>query len=132
MCKSRVIIANVMTTVTILPEKTNLFRAVANGKESLGRTAGEALDAITNQLGEDAEGTILVIQTQKADKFFTVEQQSRMSDLMELRQANKLTEIEEKELETLIKAELQGATKRANLTLIDFIITDKLLKTITL
>lgn len=117
MSKSRVIIADVMTTVTILPESVNQFRAVANGKESVGRTAGEALDALTNQLGEDAESTILIIQTQKADAFFTAEQQTRMSDLMKMRQENNLSEVEAKELEDLIEAELKGATKRAEMLL---------------
>ena len=49
-----------MTTITILPERTDSYRAVAGDKESTGRTAGEALDAITLQL-EDEESGMLVI-----------------------------------------------------------------------
>jgi hypothetical protein len=41
-----------MTTITILPEDKS-FRAVAGERESIGRTAGEALDALTAQLDDD-------------------------------------------------------------------------------
>ena len=41
-----------MTTITILPEKNNSYRVVAGNKESTGRTAGEALDALTSQMEE--------------------------------------------------------------------------------
>lgn len=43
-----------MTTITILPEEKN-FRAVAGTKESVGRTIGEALDRLTEQLNEDED-----------------------------------------------------------------------------
>jgi hypothetical protein len=49
-----------MTTITILPEKTDRYRAVAGDKESTGRTAGEALDALTSQLSEIESGTLIV------------------------------------------------------------------------
>jgi hypothetical protein len=46
-----------MTTVEILPisdasgEKS--YQAIAGDKQSVGKTAGQALDALTSQLGED-------------------------------------------------------------------------------
>jgi hypothetical protein len=57
-----------MTTITVLPEEKN-FRAVAGKKESLGRTVGEAIDKLTEQLSEDEDGTLLVIQKRRAEVF---------------------------------------------------------------
>ena len=56
-----------MTTVAILPisnssgEKS--YRAIAGDKHSIGKTAGQALDALTAQLDEAEFSTLLVIQT---------------------------------------------------------------------
>lgn len=49
-----------MTTITILPEKADGYRAVTADKESTGRTAGEALDALTSQLTDDESGTLVI------------------------------------------------------------------------
>ena len=64
----RVIILPVMTTIIILPEKANSYRAVAGGKESKGRTAGEALDAIAAQFVGEEGGTLLVILNPKSKR----------------------------------------------------------------
>ena len=69
-----------MTTITILPEEKN-YRAVAGKKESVGRTIGAALDALTAQLDEEESGTLVVIQNQRPDKFFTLAQQKRLAEL---------------------------------------------------
>jgi len=50
-----------MTTITILPEKNNSYRAVAGDRESTGRTAGEALDALTSQLEDEESGTLVIM-----------------------------------------------------------------------
>jgi uncharacterized protein (DUF1810 family) len=102
-----------MTTITILPEKTDSYRAVAGDKESTGRTAGEALDALTSQLEDEETGTLVIVQNRKADEFFNAAQQERLAALMLLRQAGNLSTEEESELETLIQAELDGARQRA-------------------
>lgn len=60
-----------MTTITILPEKTDTYRALAGDKQSTGRTAGVALDALTSQLDEDERGTLVIVQNRQADPFFT-------------------------------------------------------------
>ncbi len=101
-----------MRTITIVPEEKN-YRAVAGEKQSLGRTVGAALDALTAQLDEEEIGTLLVIQSQRADKFFNTAQKNRLSELMEKRNAETLTNEEKIELENLVETELNGARLRA-------------------
>ncbi len=101
-----------MTTITILPEEKS-YRAVAGKKQSIGRTAGAALDALTAQLDEEESGTLLVIQSQRSDRFFSSIQKKRLVELMEKRQSQILTTEEKTELEDLVEAELNGARQRA-------------------
>ena len=53
-----------MTAITILPDSLDCsgwnYRAVAGDKEAVGKTAGEALDALTAQLSEDESGTLVI------------------------------------------------------------------------
>ncbi len=102
-----------MTTVTILPERPDSYRALAGDKESVGRTAGEALDALTSQLEEEESGTLIILQNHKADGFFNAAQQARLTELMQLHQAGNLSVEEAGELESLVEAELDGAGQRA-------------------
>jgi hypothetical protein len=51
-----------VTTITITPERADTYRACAGDKESTGRTAGEALDALTSQLTDDETGTLVIVQ----------------------------------------------------------------------
>ena len=102
-----------MTTITILPETNNGYRALAGDKESTGRTAGEALDALASQLEDEASGTLVIVQNRKADEFFNAAQQERLAALTQLRHAGNLSTQEEGELEGLIEAELDGARRRA-------------------
>lgn len=102
-----------MTTITIVPEKNNSYRALAGEKESTGRTAGEALDALTSQLDEEESGTLVIVQNRKADQFFNAAQQERLIGLMQLRKAGTLSTEEESELDRLVEAELDGARERA-------------------
>ncbi len=77
-----------MTTVAILlisdanGEKS--YRAIAGDKYSVGKTAGQALDALTAQLDEIEFNALLVIQSFRPDPFFSAEQQERLSELMNL------------------------------------------------
>ncbi len=64
-----------MTTIAILPEQTGSYRAIAGSRESTGGTAGQALDALTAQLRDDETGTLVIVQNQQADQFFTRSQQ---------------------------------------------------------
>lgn len=102
-----------MTTVSILSEKTDSYRAIAGDKESTGRTAGEALDALASQLTDEESGTLVIVQNRKADRFFNATQQVRLTELMERREAGTLSPEEERELENLVEAELSGAGERA-------------------
>jgi hypothetical protein len=102
-----------MTTITMLPEKDNSYRAVAGDKESTRRTAGEALDALTSQLEDKESQSFIVIPRPKADQFFDAAQQQRLTELMRLRNQGALSGEEQKELEGLVKAELDGAKLRA-------------------
>ena len=102
-----------MMTITILPEEKDSYRAVAGDKESTGRTAGEALDALTAQLAKEESGGFVVMLNRAADEFFNATQQRRLSELMRLREAGTLSPADEQELEGLIAAELDGARQRA-------------------
>jgi len=108
-----------MTTVVVLPSNRNgkIFRAVSGEKESFGKTIGEALDALTEQISEK-ENPIVYIQDFRPDDFFTGTQQTRLAELMRkwqiARDTNQEFPAEEQtELEKLIEAELKSSTKRA-------------------
>ncbi|MBW4614622.1 MAG: hypothetical protein KME21_15365 [Desmonostoc vinosum HA7617-LM4] len=110
-----------MTTVAILPttdpsgEKS--YRAIAGDKHSVGKTAGQALDALTAQLGEIEFSALLVIQSFRPDTFFSAQQQERLSELMRLwrlarDQGQELPPEQQAELDNLVEAELKAATDR--------------------
>jgi hypothetical protein len=110
-----------MTNVAIfsagMDEGGVFYHAVAGGKQSGGRTAGEALDALTAQLPVDEAATLVVIQNFKPDRFFNGAQQQRLADLMERwRRARdsgtSLSSNEQAELEALVNAETRAAGDR--------------------
>jgi hypothetical protein len=111
-----------MTTVAILPisdangEKS--YRAIAGDKYSVGKTAGQALDALTAQLDEVEFSALLVIQSFRPDSFFSAAQQERLSELMDLwrlarDQGRELPSAQQAELDSLVEMELRAATARA-------------------
>src|SRR4051812_38877307 len=111
-----------MTTIAIVPESASPqstgFRAIAGAVQSVGRTAGEALDAITAQLGEADTGTLVVIQQMRSDQFFTDDQRRRLGELMgKWRDARdtgqSFAPAEQAELDALVEAELRAAPRRA-------------------
>jgi hypothetical protein len=111
-----------MTTIAILPEHSGAtaqnYRAVAGKLQSVGRTIGEALDALTAQLG-NADGTLLVVvQAARPDRFFTAPQQQRLRELMTRWRAARdagttLAAEEQAELDALVESETRAATQRA-------------------
>lgn len=110
-----------MTTVSILPiSDTNgakSYRAIAGNKHSVGKTAGQALDALTAQLGEIEFSALLFIQNFHPDPFFSAEQQKRLSELMSLwrlarDRGQELPAEQQTELDKLVEAELKAATAR--------------------
>ncbi len=109
-------------TVTILPvpsEEGKLsFHAVSGGKSSLGRTPGEALDAISAQLSDEQVNTLVVVQSFHPDRYFSAAQQRRLTELMERwslagQQRGILPDSEQAELEALIEMEVRAAGQRA-------------------
>ena len=110
-----------MTTVIILsvPTKkgTRSYFAIAGEKQSVGKTAGAALDALTQQLTERESSTLVIIQNQLPDEFFGKEQQKQLASLMERwREARDRGEsLEEREqtlLDQLIEIELFASADR--------------------
>jgi len=117
-----------MTTVTIAPENPdtgkNIWRAIAGDKQSIGETAGEALDALTSQLSENESSSVVVIRRWQPDRFFTAAQQQRLSELMSKWRAARdsgvrLPPEEQSELESLVEAELLASAERSKQALID-------------
>jgi hypothetical protein len=111
-----------MTKVAILPipnERGDLsYHAIAGAKHAEGKTAGEALDALTAQLSADEASTLIIVQSLRPDHFFTAAQQERLATLMEhwrtvRDQGNTLPVDEQAELEALIEAELRASAARA-------------------
>ena len=86
------------------------FRAVAGNRQSVGRTMGEALDALTAEWGDDIQETSVLIQRFQPDAYFTTAQYDRMQELLARR--TMLTAAERAELETLIDAELDATVAR--------------------
>jgi hypothetical protein len=111
-----------MTTIAIVPESLaptgRTYRAVAGRRQSVGKTPGEALDGLTAQLGEDESGTLVIVQHMRPDAFFSAAQQQRLTALMERQRAARaggtpLSAAEQAELEGLVAAEVEAATRRA-------------------
>jgi hypothetical protein len=110
-----------MTTVAILPISDDsghrLYRAISGDRQSVGKTAGEALDALTAELADDFPA-MLLIQSVGPDRFFGAAQQQRLAELMaRWHNANDqgltLAHNLQSELDTLAAAELQAATARS-------------------
>ena len=111
-----------MTRVAILPIPTEQghlsYHAIAGPKHAEGKTAGEALDALTAQLSADEASTLVIVQSLHPDRFFTAAQQERLAALMARwrmarDQGATLPAAEQAELEELIDAELRASAARA-------------------
>jgi hypothetical protein len=94
------------------------FRAVACSGQFEGATAGQALDALRDQLADDSSDTLVVVQPLRPDDLFTAEQGIRLTTLMDHWRAARdagqtLDDAESAELQSLIAAELSAARERA-------------------
>jgi len=112
-----------MTMVAILPVSTAtgdvVYHAIAGEKRPHGKTAGEALDALTPQLAGEETGTLVIVQSLRPDRFFNAEQQRRLADLMARWRAARdigtsLPAAEQAELDALIEEEVLASTKRTS------------------
>lgn len=111
-----------MTKVAILPESVEpgrvTYRAIAGQQQSVGKTAGEALDALAARLDEQASATMVIVQHQRPDEFFSATQQARLKELMLRWRAARdagtaLQPAEQSELDSLVEAETRAAGERA-------------------
>ncbi len=110
-----------MTKVAILPVPTasgaTSYCALAGDKQSRGKTAGEALDALTDQLQEDEAGTLVIVQHHRPDAFFGATKQRRLAELMTLWRAARdsgaaLRTEEQAELDVLVEEEIEASANR--------------------
>ena len=103
-----------MTSIAIRTENSQVgtprFRAIAGNRQAVGRTMGEALDALMADWGDDIQETAVFIQRFEPDAYFTAAQYHRMQELLARRAT--LTAEERGELEALIDAELDATIAR--------------------
>jgi hypothetical protein len=95
-----------------------LYRAVMGNQQSTGKTAGEALDALTVQMGSTEVNGFLLLPNFQPDQFFTVHQQQRLIELMNnwrvvRDRGEELSSEQQAELDNLIEAELYATAERA-------------------
>lgn len=86
------------------------FRAIAGNQQSVGRTMGEALDALTAEWGDTIQETAVLIQRFQPDAYFTAAQYCRIQELLTRRAT--LMATERAELEALIDAEWDATVAR--------------------
>ncbi len=110
-----------MTRVEILPVPTmagdTAYHALAGDKQSHGKTAGAALDALTAQLQEDEGGTLVIVQHHRPDALSSEAKQRRLAELMTqwrgLRDSEAaLPAAEQAELNTLVEEEVRASAER--------------------
>jgi hypothetical protein len=94
------------------------YCAVAGDKRSVGDSAGQALDKLTEQLAEDDVNTLVIVQHLGPDQFFTSQQQARLAELMDRWRTSRdaggtLAPDDQAELDTLVEAELRASAARA-------------------
>ena len=87
-------------------------KAVRGGQEAVGKTRGEALDAIASQLSIDDDAEFFYYAEMKPDPFFTAEQISRLYELRQKQENDTLTEADDLEYKALVEAELLGSARR--------------------
>jgi hypothetical protein len=111
-------------TVKILQDRpgdsSSRFRAVAGGVQTEGETAGAALDALTEQLGDAAGDPMLVVVARPfhPDSLFTDAEQAELQGLMNAWRSARdhnstLAPADEARLEQLVTAELAAAARRS-------------------
>lgn len=107
-----------MNAITILPthQPEESYEAAQGTLRARGRTAGEALDALTALL--EPETHVVVVQAQLPDRFFGATERARLEALMRRfhdvqASGAPLGEVEQVELERLIDAELDASEERA-------------------
>jgi hypothetical protein len=100
------------------PNGDRLYRATSGNQQSTGKTAGAALDALTAQMETQEIEGFLLLQNHQPDRFFTAQQQQRLTELMSLwRTARDVGDSFpsdlQSELDALIEAELDATAARS-------------------
>jgi hypothetical protein len=95
-----------------------VYRAAIGDRQSIGKTAGAALDALTIEMGSEEINGFLLLQNHQPDQFFTAEQQQRLAELMSSwrtarDRGDTLPAEQQVELDNLIEAELGATAERA-------------------
>jgi hypothetical protein len=110
-----------MIAISILPitdaTGNQHYRASAGNRHSTGQTPGEALDAIVAQTGQLGSQFFLLTPNFQPDRFFTAEQQQRLTTLMAAwrqarDQAQPFPEPLQQELDGLVETELLASADR--------------------
>jgi hypothetical protein len=110
-----------LTSVAILPitdpSGRVTYQAISGSHFATGRTAGEALDALTAQFPNLTSIPLLMLQSFQGDQFFNLLQQNRLATLMvqwrSARDHNQsLAAPQNEELEALVATELDAAIAR--------------------
>jgi hypothetical protein len=101
----------------IIDGNGTIFRAIGDGLQCTGKSAGEALDGLAARMAPADAGTLIVIQSFSSDHFFGADQRRRMEDLMGRWRAardsgTKLPAADQAELEALTQAELEAVLQR--------------------
>jgi 5-methylcytosine-specific restriction endonuclease McrA len=113
-----------MTRVAILPVPGGdggiSYTAVAGSKRWSGKTAGEALDALTAQLSGEENDTLIIVQSRQPDAYFNAAQQLRLAELTTKwrtarDQGQALPPDEQSELDALVDAELRVRRTRGRI-----------------
>ena len=111
-----------MTKPTIFREDADLqgmsYRAVAGGVQTMGRTAGEAVDALSAQLSQDQAEMLIIVRDLRPARHFTAEPRRRLEELMArwrtARDAGETLPTEDQaELERLVDEEVHATAERA-------------------
>jgi hypothetical protein len=110
-----------MTRMAILREGADAgtYRAIGGKAQAIGRTAGEAVDALASKLPEDDAGTLIIVRDLRPDRLFTAEQRRRLEELMGRWRAardagGELPDVEREELQGLVDAEIEATARRAD------------------
>ncbi len=78
-----------MTKVAVYHEPVDSeslpYRAVSGRNTAMGRTAGEALNALASQLPVEDADTFVIVRNMSPDRLFSAEQRRRLEDLMALK-----------------------------------------------
>ena len=109
-----------MDAITILPthQPEGSYEAAQGTLSAKGRTAGEALDALTALLEPETAAHVVIVQSQRPDRFFGAAERARLETLMQRfhdaqASGEPLSEAERVKLKQLIDAELDASGERA-------------------